>query len=105
MVASVKKAPIELFLDWVLVEPIKKDVTDGGVILPDAVEQEGVGRARVIAVGPGKPDNNGHLLPMPLDVGDVVFTLGRNGTVVPVVLDKTEYLLMQAGAMVGKVPS
>lgn len=44
---------IELRGDWVLVKPIVKDRTEGGILLPDSAK-EGSMLAKVVAVGPGR---------------------------------------------------
>ncbi len=43
----------------------------GGIILPDTAKKKEE-RAEVVAVGPGKKDKNGKVMPMPVKVGDVI---------------------------------
>lgn len=63
---------IQPLQDRVLVRPAKPDeVTKGGIILPDIV-QERPQRGEVLAVGPGKHDQDGRLIPMMLAEGDIV---------------------------------
>lgn len=45
--------------------------TKGGILLPDSA-QEKPKMGEVIAVGPGKMGENGHLIPMHVKVGDQV---------------------------------
>jgi len=58
--------------DRVLVEPVKEEEkTKSGIIIPDTAKekpQQGV----VIAVGPGKRDEKGNLIPMDVKKGDKV---------------------------------
>lgn len=43
----------------------------GGIILPDTAKKKEE-RAEVVAVGAGKKDKSGKVLPMPVKVGDVI---------------------------------
>ena len=77
--------------DRVLIEPMsKEEKTKSGIVLPDTVEEKPE-QGRVVAVGPGKIDNNGKRIPMSVKVGDVVlFTkYGPN----EVKIDNKEYLI------------
>ncbi|TSC91935.1 MAG: chaperonin GroES [Parcubacteria group bacterium Licking1014_17] len=61
--------------DRVLIEPIKEEKKKGGIILPETVEKERPQEGKVIAVGPGKKDDSGKLMPMNVKKGDkVLFT-------------------------------
>jgi chaperonin GroES len=66
--------------DRVLVKPMEKEeVTRGGIVLPDTAKekpQEG----EVLAVGPGKRDDNGKHVPMDVSVGDVILYAKYGGT-------------------------
>ena len=77
----------------VLVEPIKEDeVNKGGIIIPDSAKerpQEG----KVIAVGTGKVDDNGKIVPFNVKVGDVVLMPKYGGTEVK--MDGKEYQIMR----------
>ena len=77
--------------DRVLIEPMsKEEKTKSGIVLPDTVEEKPE-QGRVVAVGPGRIDNNGKRIPMSVKVGDVVlFTkYGPN----EVKIDNKEYLI------------
>jgi len=43
----------------------------GGIILPDSAKKKEE-RAEVVAVGSGKKDKNGKVIPMPVKVGDII---------------------------------
>jgi chaperonin GroES len=95
--------------DNVLLEEIKVKETLGGLQLPDTVQQEGPGRARVVKVGPGRLNDDGKLLPMPVKEGDVVYCLlsigaGRYGPM-KVPIDGHEYIVLSAQSLIGKVPT
>jgi len=63
---------IKPILDKILVEYEEpKDRTDGGILLP-GVSKKRPTTAVVLAVGPGKPKDNGTIPPMPVKVGDKV---------------------------------
>lgn len=66
--------------DRVVVEPQKDgELKKGGIIIPDSAKekpQEG----KVIAVGKGKFDQNGKLIPMDVKVGDTVLMPKYGGT-------------------------
>lgn len=62
-----------------LVKRSKANATKGGILLPDSAQEkpkEGV----VIAVGPGKVDDQGHKEPMQVKVGDLVLFSSYAGT-------------------------
>lgn len=62
--------------DYVLLEPIKEDEkTKSGILLPETADKEKPEQGNVIAVGPGKRNDEGNLIPMDLKVGQkVLFT-------------------------------
>jgi len=58
--------------DHVVIEPMKEEKRQGGIILPDTVEKEKSEKGKVIAVGPGKMGEDGKRMPMELKKGNVV---------------------------------
>ncbi|HEY4496684.1 MAG TPA: co-chaperone GroES [Candidatus Paceibacterota bacterium] len=50
----------------------EEKITKSGIVIPDTVEKERPIQGRVFAVGPGKLDNNGRLMPISVKVGDLV---------------------------------
>ena len=84
---------IKPLADRVIVE--QSDVTEpkssGGIIIPDTAKekpQEG----KVVAVGPGRTDENGKLIKMNVKVGDKVLYSKYGGTELK--FDGKEYLIM-----------
>lgn len=63
---------LEMMGDYTLVEPHEsEDRTDGGIIIPDKAKKQSW-RGTVVKVGPGKTTPEGKLIPMSIQVGDVV---------------------------------
>jgi len=85
--------------DRVIVEPLEqKEVKKGGIIIPDTAKekpQEG----KVIAVGPGKIDEDGKKIPMDVKVGDKVLYGKYSGTEIKI--DDKEYLIMHQDDILG----
>ena len=79
--------------EWVLVELVQEDeVSKGGIIIPDSAKekpQEG----KVIAVGTGKLDDSGKVIPFNVKKGDTVLMPKYGGTEVK--LDGKEYQIVR----------
>lgn len=60
----------------VVVRPAQtEDKTKSGIYIPDSATKEKPGQGEVVAVGPGKLDNDGNRVKMSINVGDkVMFT-------------------------------
>ena len=80
--------------DRVLVQPLEQDkeVKKGGIIIPDSAKekpQEG----KVVAVGTGKRDDDGKLIPFNVKKGDKVLMPKYGGTEVKI--DDKEYQIVR----------
>jgi chaperonin GroES len=72
--AKESKVNMQLLGDRVLVRPeeaMKK--TASGIFIPDAAQKEKATRGTVLAVGPGKMNDDGKVLPMAVRVGQKVY--------------------------------
>ncbi len=79
--------------DHILIEPEKEEEkTKGGILLPDTAEKGRPEKGKVIAVGPGKTNSSGKVIPPAVKKGDkVIFT--KYGPTEIKVEDKKEYLI------------
>ncbi len=54
-------------------EPVAEEtMTKSGIVLPETAEKERPVQAKVVAVGPGKRNEKGEIVPMAVKVGDTV---------------------------------
>lgn len=96
-----KKTTIKPLGNRVLAKRKEKDETlKGGIILPDSAKQKQE-TAEVIAVGPGKMNENGTKAPMPVNVGDTI--LMDKYSAQEVTLDDEEYLILKADDIIAIV--
>ena len=56
-----------------MLEAVKEEKKRGGIILPDTLEKGRPEKGIVLAVGPGKIDENGKKVPMNVKKGDKVY--------------------------------
>jgi len=87
--------------DRVLVEPVKEnEVKKGGIIIPDTAKekpQEG----KVIAVGSGKLDDNGKVIPFHVKKGDKILMPKYGGTEIKI--DNKDYLILREEDILGVI--
>ena len=78
--------------DHVLIEPVKEEEkTKSGIFLPETASKERSEEGKVVAVGPGKRNEKGDIIPVSVKPGDkVLFTkYGPN----EIKIDDKEYLI------------
>ncbi len=79
MAKTTSKGGITPLADRVIVQPaVAEEKTAGGIIIPDTAKEKPQ-RGKIIAVGPGKPDE-----PMTVKVGDTVLYGKYAGTEIEV---------------------
>ncbi len=99
--ATKTKTRIEPLEDRVVIRPLEgEEVTASGLVIPDTAKekpQEGV----VLAVGPGRLDDNGKRVPMEVKEGDKVLYSKYAGTEVKV--DGEELLVVPARDILARI--
>ena len=79
--------------DYIIVEGHNpEEVSEGGIVIPDKAQKDAF-QGTVVAVGPGKRDNNGKWLPIGIEPGDVVFIRNFLGWKVVEIGGKTYYAI------------
>lgn len=87
--------------DRVLIEPEKDaEVKKGGIIIPDSAKEKPM-QGKIIAVGAGKRDDNGKLIPMSVKKGDLVLLPKYGGTEVKI--DDKEYQIVREDDILGVI--
>jgi chaperonin GroES len=85
--------------DRVVVKRIDaEDKSAGGIIIPDTVKEK-PSQGQITAVGPGGRDEAGKLIPIDLEVGDLVLFGKWSGTEVK--LDGVDLLIMKESDIMG----
>ena len=74
MAKNNKKMMVMPLADRVLVKPeeAEQEKRVSGIIIPDTAHKEKPERGKVVAVGEGKRNDNGQLMPLRVKVGDTV---------------------------------
>lgn len=72
----------------------------GGIILPDTAKKKQE-QAEVIAIGTGKKDKSGNVIPMPVKIGDIVLIEKYSGQ--EVTLNDETYVIVRADDLIAIV--
>ena len=87
--------------DRVLIEPMQEgEVNKGGIIIPDSAKEKPM-QGKVVAVGPGKLDDSGKLIPMNVKKGQNVLLPKYGGTEVKI--DDKEYQIVREEDILGVI--
>jgi chaperonin GroES len=94
-----KKIPVVPLADRVLVKPFEAadEKTPSGIIIPDTAKQEKPERGIVVAVGEGRRNDRGELIPMRLKIGDAV--MFEKYAFTNIKIDDEEYLVGPEGSV------
>ena len=88
--------------DRVVIKPAEREEkTRGGIFLPDTASKERPMEGTVLAVGDGRRDDSGKLIPMNVAVGDKVLFAKYSGTEFKV--DEVEYLILSEKDILGVI--
>ena len=91
--------------DKIVVKPNEKNnevVTEGGIILPDTVQDGALIEGKVVAVGDGMYSSNGVLIPVVVSEGDTIL-YNKNAQKTEYKIDDEEYILMSINEVVSIV--
>ncbi len=87
--------------DRILVQRLEEEgKTAGGIIIPDSAKEKPA-EGKVIAVGPGKLNDNGDRVAMDVKEGDTILFSKYGGT--DVKIDGEDYLIMREDDVLGIV--
>jgi chaperonin GroES len=79
--------------DRILVKRLEEETkTTGGLFIPDSAKEKPI-QAKVVAVGAGKLDKNGKLIPLDVKAGDKVLFSKYSGSEIKI--DGEEHLIMR----------
>ena len=84
----------------VLVKRSEMKTSKGGILLPETAKEK-PRQGEVVAVGPGKVDDKGHLKPLELQVGDLVLFSSYAGTEVKTDETDGDFLIMSEDDILG----
>ncbi len=74
------KVNLKPLADRVVIQPLEQEeITAGGIVLPETAKEKPQ-KGKSVAVGAGKKDDAGKLIPMDVKVGDVVLYAKYAGT-------------------------
>jgi chaperonin GroES len=86
--------------DYIVIEPLFiQEKTKSGIYLPDSADKEEPEQGKVIAIGPGKRDSAGKLLPLEVKIGEQVLFSKYGPTKVK--FDNKEYFIIRQDDILG----
>lgn len=72
----------------------------GGILLPDTAKKKQE-QAEVVAIGTGKKDKNGNLIPIPVKIGDIIIMEKYSGQ--DIKLEDEEYVILKADDIIALI--
>lgn len=98
---TVKKTTLKPLGNRVLVQRLEQEEKmKGGIILPDSAKKKQE-TAKVIAIGSGKRLDDGKVLPIPVNVGDVILMDKYSGQEVTV--NDEEFVILKADDLIALI--
>lgn len=99
-----EKSPIKPLADRVVLRPLTEEeqgtVSASGIIIPDSAKKQESGQGVVLAIGPGKWDEDGEKrIPMEVKEGDRVTFAKYSADEIKI--DEKEYFIVSEGSISG----
>jgi chaperonin GroES len=99
--ATKGKTQLVPLADRIVITPLKQEeVTMSGLVIPDTVKEKPQ-QGEVVAVGPGRLDDNGKRVPMDVVAGDRILYAKYTGTEVK--LDNEEFIVLNEKDILAKL--
>jgi chaperonin GroES len=96
--AKTKLVPLA---DRVVITPLKQEeMTASGLVIPDTVKEKPQ-QGEVVAVGPGRLDDNGKRVPLDVNAGDRILYAKYTGTEIK--LDGDDYIVLNDKDILAKL--
>jgi chaperonin GroES len=90
------KVGLRPLADRVIVEPLEEqEMTASGIVLPETAKEKPQ-KGKIVAVGPGRKDDAGKVIPMDVEVDDTVLFAKYGGTEVKLSSDQTVLVLRES---------
>ena len=100
-VKAATKTKLVPLADRVVITPLKQDeVTASGLVIPDTVKEKPQ-QGEVVAVGPGRIDDDGKRIVLEVSVGDRILYAKYTGTEIK--LDNNEYIVLNEKDILAKL--
>ena len=97
-----KKLSLKPLGDRVVVQPSEKEGEKKlarGIIIPETVDKEKLLKGEIVAVGPGRRNDDGKHIPIEVKPGDTVFF--KKPWDEPIKLDSIEYYVLSESDVIG----
>ena len=99
--AAKKKTTLQPLADRVVITPLKQEeMTASGLVIPDTAKEKPQ-QGEVVAVGPGRLDENGKRVEMEVSVGDRILYAKYTGT--DIKLDGEDYIVLNEREILAKL--
>ncbi len=90
------KVGLRPLADRVIVEPLEgQEMTASGIVLPETAKEKPQ-KGKIVAVGPGRKDDAGKVIPMDVEVDDMVLFAKYGGTEIKLGSDQTVLVLRES---------